>query len=893
MSEIKLTIDGRTISARPGTTILEAALQHGVYIPHLCHHPDLEPVGICRVCLVHVEGRGQMLSCRAPAEDGMVISTDHPAIDAARRIAVELLILNHHGDCLVCAKSEQCKLHEVAAWVGVDQQRLARMRRPSPSGEIDDSNPFFTLNHDKCILCGICIRTCDEIVGVGALDFAFRGFRTRVSTFGGRPIVESRCESCGECVVRCPVGALAPKKALPPVREVKTTCPYCGTGCGIYLGVRGGKVVSARGDTENPVNHGRLCVKGRFGHDFIHHPERLTRPLIKKNGKHVEATWDEALDLVANRLSAYRGSQFTAMASARVTNEENYLIQKFARQVMQSNNVDHCARLCHAPSVAGLLQTLGSGAMTNPIGDIREAACILAIGCNTTAAHPIIGLHVKDAVRRGAALIVANPKEVDLCRHATIWIRQKPGSDVALLMGMLRVIVDEGLWDPAFVSERCEGFETLRESLASWDLETVERLTGVPADAVVHAARMFATRKPGSILYAMGITQHSHGTDNVLAISNLALVTGNLGRPSSGVNPLRGQNNVQGACDMGALPNVYPGYQRVDDPAVRQKFESAWGCTLSDRPGMAMTETFHAMIEGQIKAVYLVGENPVLSEADANHVVEALRHLEFFVAQDIFLTETAQLAHVVLPAATFAEKDGTFTNTERRVQRVRKAIEPLGEARPDWWITCQIARRMGASGFDFADPAAIMAEIASLTPSYGGIAYDRLENGGLHWPCPTREHPGTPMLHGQRFPTPSGKARLVPLQFKPPAELPDQDYPLLLTTDRSLYHYHTGTMTLRVDGLRSLSGQEFLRIHPEDASRLGIHDGERVEVSSRRGKVVVAAHVTEVCPPGVVSLTFHFPDTPTNLLTHAALDPVAKIPETKVCAVRVTRVGAS
>lgn len=892
MTELTLTIDGQKIAARPGMTILEAALTHDIYIPHLCHHPDLEPVGICRLCLVEVEGRGQMLSCRAPVEEGMVVRSDSPAIDATRRIAVELLILNHHGDCLVCAKSAQCKLHEVAARVGVDQQRLARMRRPAPSNELDDSNPFFTLNHDKCILCGICIRTCDEIVGVGALDFAFRGFRTRVSTFGRRPIVESRCESCGECVVRCPVGALAPKNFLPPTREIKTTCPYCGTGCGIYLGVRGGKVVSARGDRESPVNRGCLCVKGRFGHGFIHHPDRLTQPLIRKNGELVEATWDEALDLVARRFAEYQGEPFVALASARVTNEENYLIQKFARQVMRTNNVDHCARLCHAPSVAGLLQTLGSGAMSNTIGELRDAACILAIGSNTTAAHPIIGLHVKDAVRRGAVLIVANPKEIDLCRHASIWLQQRPGTDVALLMGMVRVIVEEGLWDRQFVAERCEGFEALRESLAEFDLATVERITGVPQAAILEAARTYATRKPASILYAMGITQHTHGTDNVLAISNLALVTGNVGRPSSGVNPLRGQNNVQGACDMGGLPNVYPGYQRVNDPAVRQKFESAWGCALSDRPGMAMTEMFHAMAEGKIKAAYLVGENSVLSEADASHVIEGLRSLEFFVVQDIFLTETAQLAHVVLPAVTFAEKDGTFTNTERRVQRIRKAIEPIGQSRPDWWITCQIARRMGAAGFDFAGPEEVMAEIAAVTPIYGGIRYQRLENGGLHWPCPTPDHPGTPMLHADQFPTPNGKARLVPLEFKPPAELPDRDYPLLLTTDRSLYHYHTGTMTLRVDGLRSLSGRELLKIHPDDASRLGIHDGEQVEVASRRGKVVVDAQVTEACPPGVVSLTFHFPDAPTNLLTHAALDPVAKIPETKVCAVRVAPVGA-
>jgi formate dehydrogenase alpha subunit len=671
------------------------------------------------------------------------------------------------------------------------------------------------------------------------------------------------------------------------VREVKTTCPYCGTGCGIYLGVRSGRVVSARGDRASPVNKGRLCVKGRFGHEFIHHPDRLTTPLVRRNGNLVEASWEEALDLVASRLAAYRGDQFVAMASARCTNEENYVIQKFARQVMGTNNVDHCARLCHAPSVAGLAQTLGSGAMTNTIDEIRQAACILAIGTNTTAGHPIIGLHVKEAVRQGALLIVANPKEVDLARHAGLFLQHRPGSDVALLMGMARVIVDEGLADQAFIDARCEDYDAFRGALAAFDLARVESITGVPQEAIVAAARAYATRKPASILYAMGITQSTHGTDNVLATSNLALLTGNVGRPSSGINPLRGQNNVQGACDMGGLPNVYPGYQRVNDPAARAKFEAAWGCRLSETPGLALTETFHAASDGKVKAIYLVGENALLSEADSSHVLEGLRRLEFLVVQDIFLTETAALAHVVLPAATFAEKDGTYTNTERRVQRVRKAVEPVGQSKPDWWIASQIARRMGAAGFDYPDARSIMEEIASLTPSYAGIRYERLEDGSLQWPCPAPDHPGTPFLHAQRFNTPSGKAKLVPLQYKPPAELPDAEYPLVLTTDRSLYHYHTGTMTLRVEGLKVLNREELLRIHPEDAARLGVGDGQPVRVVTRRGELTVKARLTDACQPGVVSLTFHFPDARTNTLTHAALDPVSKIPETKVCAVRI------
>ncbi|MEK7777591.1 MAG: formate dehydrogenase subunit alpha, partial [Chloroflexota bacterium] len=518
---------------------------------------------------------------------------------------------------------------------------------------------------------------------------------------------------------------------------VKTTCSYCGVGCGIYLGVRGGLIVGIRGDPDNPVNRGNLCVKGRFGYSYINHPERLASPLIKRDGKFIEATWEEALDLVASKLANYKGDQFAGLASAKCTNEENYLIQKFTRTVMGTNNVDHCARLCHAPSVAGLAQTLGGGAMTNSISDIGQAACILAIGTNTTSAHPVIGLEVIRAVRNGAKLIVANPKEIDLCRFGNLWLRHRPGTDVALLMGMMRVIVEDGLLDSAFIERRCENFAAFRESLGSFTLDFVERITGVPQDKIVEAARLYATSNPAAILYAMGITQHSHGTDNVLAISNLALLTGNIGKPGSGVNPLRGQNNVQGSCDMGALPNVYSGYQRVDDPEVRRKFETAWGSSLSSSPGLTLTEILNAAYQRQIKALYIVGENPALSEPCARHAQGALEELEFLVVQDIFLSDTARHAHVVLPAVSFAEKDGTFTNTERRVQRIRKAIEPVGASRPDWWITCQIATRLGGKGFNFSHPAEILEEAAALTPSYRGISYNRLENGGLQWPCPS------------------------------------------------------------------------------------------------------------------------------------------------------------
>ena len=524
--------------------------------------------------------------------------------------------------------------------------------------------------------------------------------------------------------------------------------------------------------------------------------------------------------------------------------------------------------------------------MTNSIGEIGGASAILAVGTNTTSGHPIVGQQVRAAVRKGSKLIVANPKQIDLCRVADHFLQHRPGTDVPLLMGMMRVIWEEGLYDKSFIETRCENFEAFVKSLADFDLDFVEKTTGVSREKIVEAARCYATEKPASIIYCMGITQHVQGTDNVLATSNLAMLTGNIGKPSTGVNPLRGQNNVQGACDMGSLPNVYPGYQAVSSPESKTKFESAWGCTLSDSPGLTHTEIFDAVHSGEINALYLVGENPFLSEANSSHAAEAMEKAGFLVVQDIFLSETAELAHVVLPAASFAEKDGTFTNTERRIQRVHKVIEPVGDAKPDWWIACEIAKRLNSKGFGFSGPKEVMEEISSLVPSYRGISYERLERGGVQWPCPSEEHPGTPILHTERFATDTGKGKFMPLTYRKSAEEPDEEYPLLLTTDRSLYHFH-GTMTRRVYGLNVLEKEERLKIHPDDASRLVITDGEIVRVVSRRGKVDTKVMITDQCPPGTVSMTFHFAETPTNVLTCCELDPVAKTPATKVCAVRI------
>ena len=525
--------------------------------------------------------------------------------------------------------------------------------------------------------------------------------------------------------------------------------------------------------------------------------------------------------------------------------------------------------------------------MTNSIDEIAQPGCILAIGTNTTRAHPVLALRVKRAVRDGATLIVANPKRIDLCRFADIFIQHRPGTDVALLLGMMRVIVQEGLADEAYIAERTENFDALKESLNAFSMDQAATITGVDANLIVKAARAFAQADPGRILYTMGITQHTHGTDNVMALADLAMMTGNVGKYAGGVNPLRGQNNVQGACDMGALPNVYPGYQKVDLPDVNEKFQKAWSNDLSKQAGLTHTEIVDAALEGKVKAIYMMGENPLLSEANASHARHAFETASFLICQDIFLSETAQVADLVLPAASFAEKDGSFTNTERRVQRVRQAVPPVGDAKPDWWIVSEIAKRMGGSGFDFTSSEQVFQEIVSVTPSYAGISYERIENQGLQWPCPTLDHPGTGYLHKEKFVRPGGKGMFMPLEYKPSAELPDTDYPLLLTTDRSLYHYHTSTMTMRVKGLKKLDDRERLKIHPDDAATYGITDGQRVSVISRRGKVAVDAQVTDICPPGVVSMTFHFADAPTNLLTNNAIDPVAKIPETKVCAVRI------
>jgi len=675
------------------------------------------------------------------------------------------------------------------------------------------------------------------------------------------------------------------------VEYVLTTCPFCGCGCQFYLATVDGRVVDTAPCFTDRVSEGKLCIKGRRAHEFVHDDARLTTPLVRRNGKLEQASWVQALETVTNRLNKVRdeagADAIGLLSSAKCTNEENYLLMKFARAVLGTNNVDHCARLCHASTVAGLAAAFGSGAMTNSIPEVLEADCILITGSNTIEQHPLIGSRVLRAKERGATLIVVDPRETFLSSHADISLHQKPGSDVAWLNAMMNVIISEGLHDKPFIETRTEGFEAFRELVAEYTPERAEQISGIPAEQLVRAARAYANAKRASILYSMGITQHTTGTDNVKSTANLAMLTGNMGKAGTGVNPLRGQNNVQGACDLGALPNVYSGYQKVADENARRKFAKAWAADLPPNVGLTVVEMMNAAHAGTLRAMYIMGENPMISDPDIHHVREALEKLDLLVVQDIFLSETAALADVVLPAACYAEKEGTFTNTDRTVLRVRKAVEPPGQARPDWLVICQLAARLGKRAqFAYRSADEIMREIAELTPSYGGISHERLDKGDvLAWPCLDPGHPGTPFLHKGKFAR--GRGLFHALHYRPPEEEPDNDYPLILTTGRSMFHFHTGTMTRKIDLLNHEMPTGKVEINPADAKRLGIKDGEKVEVASRRGKIEIAALVTPRIQEGVVFIPFHFVECAANTLTNPALDPDAKIPEFKVCAVSV------
>jgi formate dehydrogenase alpha subunit len=838
-------IDNIKVRVEEGMTILDAAKEVGIKIPTLCAMPELEfAPGSCRICVVEVVGMPALVaSCAYPVKEGLNIYTNNKRVIRARKMTLEFLLANHPLDCMTCEKSGSCILEDLAYDLGIKKSRFEQNKKEIT---IDNNNPFIVRELDKCVLCGRCVEICNEIQQSNILNFGYRGTKTEIVVDEGVDLKNSNCVFCGQCVAVCPVGALTDKEAQRKGRtwefeKVKTTCNYCGCGCNFDFNVKEGQVVKVTSNSESVVNGINLCAKGRFGYDYIHHKDRLTTPLIRKNGKLEKASWEEALQLVSDKftkikkesgndsLAVLSSAKCTAvLSSAKCTNEENYLLMKFSRAVLGTNNVDHCARLCHSATVAGLAQAFGSGAMTNSIEEIANTSVIYLTGSNTTENHPV--------------------------KYATLWLRQRPGTDVALFNGLMNVIINEGLEDKEFIAQRTEGYEEMKKTVLKYTPEIVEKITGVPTEDIRKAARIYANAPTVSLIYSMGITQHTTGTDNVLSTANIAMLTGNVGKESTGVNPLRGQSNVQGACDLGALPTV--------------------------------VEILNAAYEGKIKGIFIMAENPAMSDPDLNHAREALKRVEFLVVSDVFMTETAELADVILPGVTIAEKDGTITNTERRVQLIRKAIEPIGNSKPEWQIICELAQKMGYN-MSYNNPGEIMEEIANLTPIYGGMYYNRLEKAGLQWPCLDANHPGTKYLHKDKFSR--GKGKFSTVEFKEAAELPDEEYPFLFTTGRVLYHFHTGTVSRRSKGLNEVYPEALVEINPQDAQKLKVEDGEFVEVTSRRGKIKAKSKVTEKSGKGVVFMSFHFHEAAANLITNAALDPVAKIPEYKVCAVKVKK----
>lgn len=891
MSEkVQLTINGIIVQADEGTSIYEAAASAGVVIPNLCYHPAISAIGSCRICVVEVEGMKSLpASCSTPVSQGMVVLTETERINKARKGILDLLLANHPQDCLTCEKNGSCRLQDYSYKYGLKKSSYEGAKRKYPP---DDTNPFFERDHEKCILCGRCINVCSEKVGNSVYDYGYRGFETKIIAGMDSCQEESNCVFCGNCITLCPTGALQPKisKGLGrtyETREVTTVCPYCGVGCMLKLLVKDDKIIGVL-PAKGPGNDNLLCVKGRFGLDFVHHPQRLNKPLVRKEGVLTEVSWEEALSYTAARLKEikerYGAGALAGMSSAKCSNEENYLMQKFVRTCLGTNNVDNSARLCHASTISGLSEAFGSGAATNSIAEMDGVQVFFIIGSNTTETHPVISFRVQEAKKRGAKVIVADPRRTDLAKKADVFLQQLPGTDTALLNGMLNIIIEEGLTDDSFIEKRTENFAEVKELVKKYTPDYVEQITGVSASEVIKAARMYGEAQRAAILYAMGITQHTSGTDNVRCIANLALATGNVGRESTGVYPLRGQNNVQGACDMAALPGYLPGYQKLTDETVRQKFARAWGVDISAEPGLDEMEMLDKAKEGELKGLYIMGENPMLSNPDLNSVESALKNLEFLVVQDIFLTETAALADVVLPGTSFAEKDGTYVNTERRVQMGQKAVSPPGESLPDWEIICRLSRAMDYP-MNYSSPQEIMQEISSLTPSYAGINYERLITSGIQWPCPDTGHPGTPFLHNERFTRGKGSFGLA--DFQPPAELPDKDYPYIFVTGRHLYHYHTGTMSRRSYGLENIRPEAILEINQKTALDLGVADGDYVRVSSRRGEIRIKAKLTDRVPERIIFVPFHYKEAAANLLTNPAVDNKSGIPELKVCAARI------
>lgn len=893
---VQLTIDGKAVTVQKGTTILEAAKEVGVEIPTLCYLKELAPEGACRMCVVEVEGGrkgGLPTACTEHCAQGMVVHTRSRRVVESRKFVLDLLLSNHVFNCFSCARNGSCKLQDYALEYGLEKTSFPVGKNP-PINVVDDSNPFYEFRPDKCIMCRRCVRVCEKLQGRDTLSATGRGFDTMITTSFGLPRTDPACESCGNCVSVCPTGALSSydnkKFRYYEVERVRTTCPHCGTGCQLDLLVKDNRIVGVDPGF-GPSNSGLLCVKGKFGsYKFVHSGDRLTTPLIKRNGKFEKASWNEALSLVAERFNGiikeHGGDAVAGFSCSRAPNEDNYLFQKMMRTAFHTNNVDNCARVCHSASVHGLAITLGSGAMTNPIKDItRDVDVILLVGSNPTEAHPVVGAQIRQAIQRGTKIIVVDPRKIDLAKNADIHLPIKPGTNVAFANGMLHVILKEGLADMEYIKNRTEGFEELAKIVEDYTPEKVATICHIDAEDLIRAARMYATAKKAPIIYCLGVTEHSTGTEGVMSLSNVAMAVGKIGKPGCGINPLRGQNNVQGACDMGCMPTDYPGYQKVFKPEVHEKFERAWGVKLSDKAGLTSTQALPAAAEGKLKGLYIFGEDPMVSDPDTAHVKKALENLDFLVVQELFMTETAKYADVILPGMSYAEKEGTFTNTERRVQRVRTAVRLNGDMRLDTDIFYDVMNRMGYV-CEAKDSAGIMDELASVTPSFAGISHARLDAGEtLQWPCYNKDHTGTCILHKDTFAR--GLGFFYPAVYKPSAELPDADYPFMLVTGRMLYHYNARAMTGRTEGLNAIRDRSYIEMNEEDAAAMGVRDGDMVTVSSRRGKINTMAVVGDKLLPGETFMTFHFADGNANEVTNFVVDDIANIPEYKVCAIQI------
>ena len=896
---INVTVDGSSVAVEDGSSVLDAVNVSGIPLPQLCKDPDMKPIGACRTCLVNIEGvRGYPASCSTPCADGMSISTRGSELDDIRQTVIGLttgMVSNFE-----LGSNTHKELSTVASTFGTVENDFQPRKREL----VDSSNPVFDIAMDSCILCGRCARACQQgHQFIGAIDVVGTATDARIATFMDKPLIDSVCTTCGQCLSVCPTGAISTKESPENITEyVKTTCPYCGVGCGIVAGVgEDGIIQEMLDDPDNLSSLGMLCVKGRFGYTFVHHEDRITSPLIRKDGVLVETTWEEALDLVAKKLVEYQGDPFGTLCSAKATNEDGYVQQKFARLVMKSNHIDHCTRLCHSPSVEAMLESLGSGATSNSYIDYEEAGCLVIIGSDANSNHPVAASRMRRAViENGAKLIVINPRRIDMCDFADLWLRPRPGTDVALLNGIANVILSESLEDTSFIRDRTEGFDDWKKIIEKYDPEYVETVTGVSKSDIIAAARMYACPPfSGScLIWGMGITQHTMGTANAHGLLNLSFVSGQLGKPGSGISPLRGQNNVQGCGDAGCVPNAFPGYQSINEDTVK-KFSAAWGgADLPTESGLVVTDMVPAIDEGRIKAMYVTGENPLLSEPDLAHAEKSFRSLEFLVVQDIFLHETAQIADVVLPACSFAEKDGSFTNSERRVQRVRKVLEPVGDSKADWKIFCELAEKISditgedfGSEFSYDHPSQIWDEFASLTPLVAGINYERLENGGIQWPCPAVDHPGTRYLYEKDFPR-GDRAKFVGFeQGKAADELPNRRFPLILNTGRILYHWHGGTMTRRAHGLLARASVLQVAVNPDDCDTYGLNSGDKVCIKSRRGQMEAEVLVSEKMNSGEIFVPFvKLQEQAANFLTNAALDPDSRIPEYKVCAVRMEKI---